>query len=249
MKTARLFLILLLTQALSYAGDTAYQALRLIGKGNQDVLNHVISVEGVNGQPQPLIWTISIDDPAAHGGVRVLEISNGRIISEHTPVRGYAGAAAVMDFKRLNLDSAGAFTIANQEAAKRNTGFDSLDYVLRSDPQTGAPIWFLKLIDVNHVLVGTISIGADNGTVLNTAGFAAAAAPPTAADTPPPGTVPAPGTAVVPPPPPPNGNVPPDQEQYGVGHQINKGLHRIGADLQQFFTGKRTWDQKFQNEP
>jgi hypothetical protein len=45
----------------------------------------------------------------------------------------------------------------------------------------------------------------------------------------------------------PDGDQPPPGQ--GVGRQINKGLHRFGADLQQFFTGKRTWDEKFRNDP
>jgi hypothetical protein len=246
MKTVRILLILLSMQAILHAGDSAYQALRFIGKDNQELLNHVITVQAANGQPQPAVWTITVEDQTARGGVRVYEASKSRIISEHTPVRSYAGSAAnsVMDFKKLNLDSEGAFTVANQEASKRNVGFSSVDYLLRSDVQTGAPIWILKLIDVNHALVGTITIAAENGAVLNTTGFSSGVRPPpsTAYATPS-------GTVQLPPPPADGDEPPADQPPYGIGHQINKGFHRFGADLQQFFTGKRTWDQKFQNEP
>jgi hypothetical protein len=246
MKAVLLTGILILTQAISQAGDTAYQALRIIGKTNPDFLNHVIEAHGNDGQPQPVVWSVLIDDQTARGGVREMEVSKGRVISEHTPVRAYAGAGAnaVMDFKRLNLDSQGAFTIANQEAAKRNVAFDSVSYLLRSDAQSGAPVWILRLIDVNHALVGTITIAADNGNVLNTAGFgpqqqAAASAPP-----PPP-------VASTLPPVQPDGDAPPPDNgpPYGVGHEINKGLHRIGGALQQFFTGQRTVDKRFDNEP
>ena len=243
MKAIWLFSILLLTQALAHAGDSAYQALRVMGKNNPELLNHVVELRGANGQPQPVIWTILVDDQSARGGVREMQVSKGRVISEHTPVRAYAGAAAVMDFKRLNLDSEGAFTIANQEAAKHNLGFDSVDFLLRSDEQSGAPVWVLKLTDVDHVLVGTISIAADNGAVLNTTGFAG----------PQHGTayVPPPNTAATPPPvAPADGDEPtPNGPPYGVGHQINKGLHRFAGTLQQFFTGRRTVDKRFDNEP
>jgi hypothetical protein len=40
-----------------------------------------------------------------------------------------------------------------------------------------------------------------------------------------------------------------DQSENGVGHQIDKVLHRAGASLQQIFTGKRTLDKRFQDEP
>ena len=249
----------LLIHAVCLGRDSAYKALRVVGgAGNDAALNHVIEVKGKNGDPQPVAWVILLDDQNARGGVREVEVSNGKIVSEHTPVRSYVGSSAgiVMDFKRLNLDSEGAFTIANQEATKRNTGFDSVDYALRSDDQTNAPVWVLKLLDTNNVNVGTVYIAADNGAVLRTDGFGAARHDSPDTTTPhqnytdtytPPDTVqPAPsplasGTSADD-----DDNPPPGK---GVGHEINKGFHRIGASLQQFFTGKRTWDQKFQDEP
>src|SRR5579862_6429065 len=99
MKTVCFVGILLLTQAFSQAADTAYQALRLIGSSNREFLNHVIEVRGTGGQPEPVVWTIDVEDQSARGGVREMEVSKGKVISEHTPVHPYAGAAAnaVMD--------------------------------------------------------------------------------------------------------------------------------------------------------
>ncbi len=247
MKAVWLVGILFLTQAVSFAGDTAYDALRLIGKDNRDLLNHVVEAKGSNGQPQPVVWTIVIDDQTARGGVREFEVSKGRIVSEHAPVHAYAGANLTMDFKHLNLDSEGAFTIANQEAAKRNVGFDFIDYSLRGNPQTGAPEWTLRLMDNSHALLGTITIAADNGAVLNTTGFKPQAAPPTASNQQPqPATT---NSGSLPPVQNDGGNDNGEQPRYGIGHQINKGLHRIGGALQQFFTGQRTVDKRFENEP
>lgn len=230
-------------------GDTAYQALRIASANNQDLLNHVIQVEGTKGETQPPVWRILLDDQSARGGVREMEVSKGRIISEHTPMKGYAGTGAnsVMDFKRLNLDSQGAFTIANQEASKRHVSFDSVDYLLKSDEQSGAPVWILKLIDADHMLVGTLYVAADNGAVLRVDGFAGGkSGRTTSAYVPPPDT--AAGT------PAPvvtttgddnNGDIPKEQQ---AGYKINRGFHRIGGALQQFFTGKRTVDKQY-DEP
>jgi hypothetical protein len=134
MKAVGIFSILLFMQVAGYANDSAYQALRLVGSGdNQALLNRVIEVRGTKGEPQPTVWSITVDDPAARGGVREFEVSKGKIVSEHTPVRAYAGTAAniVMDFKHLNLDSPGAFTIANQEATKAHDGFDRTKTIIR----------------------------------------------------------------------------------------------------------------------
>jgi len=247
MKTVWLITVLLMTQVFCQGRDSAYKALRVAGGGDGQMLNHVIEVKGVKGDPQPQVWHIVIDDPAARGGIRELEVSNGRIVSQHAPVRGYAGTTAgvAMDFKRLNLDSEGAFTIANQEATKRKTGFDSVDYVLRGDDQTNAPVWVLRLLDTNNINVATLYISADNGAVIRTEGFGATRQH-VAQDTYVPPNAGAPATPQVPV----ADNSDPDNPQpgRGLGYQINKGFHRAGADLQQFFTGKRTWDQRFQDD-
>ena len=248
MKAAWLIAVLICSQAFCHGRDSAYQALRLAGSGQrQGLLNHVIEVQGVKGDPQPGVWRIVLDDPNARGGVREIEVAKGRIVSEHTPVRSYTGTAAnlVMDFKRLNLDSEGAFTIANQEAAKRSVGFDSVDYVLRSDDQTNAPVWILKLLDASNVNVGTVYIAADSGVVVRTEGFKGGKRVVTDTYVPPNTAAPQPTPSAA------DGNVDDDEQPpgRGVGREINKGIHRVGASLQEFFTGKRTWDEKFRDDP
>ena len=74
--------VLFVTPALAQERVTAYDALRVLGvHSNRDAVNHVISVTGVKGNPQPETWRIFLDD-RAHGGVREIQIRNGRVISE-----------------------------------------------------------------------------------------------------------------------------------------------------------------------
>src|SRR5439155_12711569 len=81
------------------------------------------------------------------------------------------GEIALMDFKRLNLDSEGAFSIVNQEAGKARIGFDSIDYELRcADDPKSAPVWVLRLLDSRQRNVGTYYLAADNGAVLRKEG-------------------------------------------------------------------------------
>src|SRR5437660_1592525 len=111
MKFAWFFSLFIAAQLVCLGRETAYEALRTVGNAKgQAVLNHVVEVKGRAGNPQPETWKILIDDPAARGGVRELEVAKNQIVSERTPVKSYAGAGenAVMDFGRLNLDSEGA---------------------------------------------------------------------------------------------------------------------------------------------
>lgn len=165
MKVAFLLGLVLFPLCALQAADTAYSALRVLGKRDgQEVLNHVVEVRGHDGAPQPAVWKIVIDDPRARGGVREVEVQRGKIVSERTPTSH--GVSSPMNFNQLNLDSEGAFTIVNQEAQKTNVPFDHIDYLLRAGTGGGAPVWQIDLIDGHNGHVGSVDIAADSGSVL-----------------------------------------------------------------------------------
>lgn len=157
----------ILSQVVSAANttDTAYSALRVIGRAQgEDALNRVLEVRGRFGTPQPQVWKVTLKDAGARGGIRELEVQRGRVISERTPVARSFGAP--MNFSQLNLDSEGVFTIANQEAQKASVSFDRADYVLRSGTQGGAPVWTVDFFEGRQGRVGRFEIAADSGTIL-----------------------------------------------------------------------------------
>jgi len=90
------------------ANPTAYDALRTVGNQvNRDFVNRVVSVTGVDGNPQPSTWRILIDDPNARGGIREVEVTDGRITSNRVSSRQVTGTpqGATVNPARLNLDS------------------------------------------------------------------------------------------------------------------------------------------------
>jgi len=185
--------------------DTAYAALRTVGtERGADALKHVIEVVGRGGVPQPAVWRVVLDDPGARGGVRELDVSHGKIVAEHTPVRAYSGssAGALIDFAKLNLDSSGAFTVAEKEAEKAHVGFDAVDYTLRtSDSADANPVWVIHMMDASRHSVGTLSLAADTG-VIGTSDFSGKEVPePVAGGGAPPPPGPAPVAPVEPVPP------------------------------------------------
>ena len=171
----KIFLACVFVASTAWAQEngTAYGALRVVGtKLNRDAVNHVISVTGVDGTPQPAKWKILLADKRARGGVREVEVANGRIVSERTPVRAVAGSTegATIDTSHLNLDSSGAFSVASRTAEKSNTPFATATYTLRTD-ERGEPIWIITLQNESRRPVGTIHIGANKGTVTRTEGM------------------------------------------------------------------------------
>src|SRR6266702_2719062 len=168
--------LLLVSPALAQQNATAYEALRVVARqSGRGVLNHIVSITGVQGDPQPEKWKIILEDPGARSA-RELEVADGRISSEETSGRSVTGSTegAMIDMARLNLDSTGAFAVASHTAEASHARFATVDYTLRTD-ERGEPIWIVTLLNKSSRPVGTIYVGANRGTVTRTEGMFAGA--------------------------------------------------------------------------
>jgi hypothetical protein len=169
-------LLVLVTPALGQENVSAYEALRVVGgQLGRDALNHVVSITGVRGDPQPEKWKIILEDPNGRGA-REVQVADERITSDRSPSRRAAGSTegAMIDMARLNLDSTGAYAVASHTAEKSHTSFATADYTLRTD-ERGEPTWIVTLLSTSSRPVGTIYIGATRGTVRRTEGMFAGA--------------------------------------------------------------------------
>jgi hypothetical protein len=152
--------------------NTAYNALRLVGnlRGEQ-TLKQVLFVSGESGNPQPGMWIIVLDDPAARGGVRELQIVSDQVASERTPVGSDLAGGKTIDLNQLNLDSDGAYQVAAEEAKKNGASFDRVNYRLTVDPETAKPTWTVRLLDTQQQEVGIVKVAADNGSLLSSSNW------------------------------------------------------------------------------
>jgi len=134
-----------------------------------------VSIRGTKGDPQPEKWKIVVEDPQG-GGVRELQVADGKIDSDDEAERDVAGSTegATIDVSQLNLDSSGAYTVASHTAEASHTSFATADYILRTDDR-GEPMWIVTLRNRSSHPVGTIYIGGTRGTVLRTEGMFAGA--------------------------------------------------------------------------
>src|SRR5437867_2269029 len=106
MKSTLFAVALFLAQIAAHAAETAYTALRVVGKeSGKEALNHVVELRGRSGSPDPAVWLVVLGEPRARGGIRELEVQRGKIIGERAPAARALGTA--MNFNQLNLDSDG----------------------------------------------------------------------------------------------------------------------------------------------
>lgn len=170
----KVFAVLLLTatSALAQQQMTAYAALKVVSRQVSPVaLKRVISVSGSGGDPQPTRWNIVVLDRQSPQGVREIQVANGRVVSQGAPSAsaGSTNATAIPTSK-LNLDSSGAFTIANHTADTSHLNFSSVAYTLRANG-AGQPVWIVTLQDQNRRSLGTIHINANRGNITRVEGL------------------------------------------------------------------------------
>jgi hypothetical protein len=152
---------------LAQENPSAYEALRVIGTQlNRQLVNRIISVNGVDGDPQPRTWKILVEDKNANGGVREIVVEDNRVASERVPNRSVVGSTqgASINTAKLNLDSTGAYSVASHTAETSHVTFALTSYTLRTDDR-GNPVWIVTLADSRRVPVGTIHIRASDGRV------------------------------------------------------------------------------------
>jgi hypothetical protein len=165
--------LLLAGPILAQESPSAYEAMRTIGTQlNRQAVNRVVSVTGVDGDPQPRSWKILVEDKKAAGGVREYVIEDNRIVSQRVPNRSVAGSTqgATIDTAKLNLDSTGAYSVAAHTAETSHITFSLTSYTLRTDDR-GNPVWVITLADRSNRPVGTIHIRASDGRVKRVEGM------------------------------------------------------------------------------
>lgn len=163
--------VLLLTASAASAQNnpTAYDALRVVSNQlGQAALNHVVSLSGTDGNPQPRAWRIVLTNPKA-GGTRQVLVSEGRMSSEASG-GGTGEATGTINTAKLNLDSSGAYEVASKTADSSHVPFSLVSYKLRND-EHGNPTWVVTLQNQARRPLGSVFIGANKGTVSRTEGM------------------------------------------------------------------------------
>ena len=165
--------LFLATAALAQENPSAYEALRVVGTQlNRDLMSRVISVTGVDGDPQPRSWKVLVGDRQANGGVREIIVENNRIASQRVPNRSVVGSTEgnTINTARLNLDSTGAYAVASHTAETSHVTFSLVSYTLRTD-ERGNPTWIITLEDRSRKPLGTIHIKANDGRISRVEGM------------------------------------------------------------------------------
>jgi hypothetical protein len=158
----------------AFSGGSVLAALREVSAQPYAATGRIVEVKGRRAAPVPVEWEIVLADPSARGGVRVVTVANARITSENTPLHGFAGVPnhPAIDLAKVLLDARPLFQVVQAETESERVGFHWLDYTLRTDPSTGAPVWSVDLYDHLSQPVASLEISASTGSLLHPVEFA-----------------------------------------------------------------------------
>ncbi|MCF6314317.1 MAG: hypothetical protein L3J39_17850 [Verrucomicrobiales bacterium] len=152
------------------AQNSAFDNLEAFGNSRgKALLKRTVAITGAMGQHQPAQWLLLSKDVNVSNLVHEYAMKKGKVVAERhftsTPEQRMPTKAMPLD--RLNIDSEAAFQTANRTAAKSHIGFDSINYLLRIQPNGSTPVWTLTLIDQQKKIVGVIFISASSGKLLS----------------------------------------------------------------------------------
>jgi len=128
----------------------------------------IVEFHGERGSPLPAEWRVLLNDPSARGGVREVTVAGQQITSERTPLRGQVGVADLLAINpsQITQDSDAVFRIAQRESERNEVGFHWIEYTLRTDLDSNAPVWTLKLYDHMGAAVGSFAVSAQSGEIV-----------------------------------------------------------------------------------
>ena len=153
----------LFSSVFALAGDTAYDALRAAGaRLGADAQNRLVEISGRGGRPQPVLWQVQLEEASGRSGLVQVNVQRGVVVGQSRP--GGAPMGGRLNLAAIQLDSDGAFTIANTEAIRSDISFDRLNYLLKLEG--GFPVWRIELLDGPASIVGSLKISADTGAVI-----------------------------------------------------------------------------------
>jgi hypothetical protein len=166
----RSLLILILSTASVFAGNagSAILALQTVAGQSYAANANIVELQGKRADPMPSEWLILLADSSARGGVREVSVANGAITAERTPLRGFQDVSGMPALRpsEVSVDNTSLFESVHRQAEDAHLAFHWLDYSLKTDAAIGQPVWTVRLFDEMGTAVGTMTVDAKGGAIV-----------------------------------------------------------------------------------
>ena len=143
---------------------------RIAEKHGAKLIDKIVEMKATNGQSQPEEWEVIVFDSSSQYLLREFWVGDTRATDEGVNYDYYPEKqpTGFINLDRIKLGSVAAFKVLDEEAARAQIGFDSIDYHLRCREFSDEPIWTLTAKSAGGYQVGRVDLSADTGEVLRT---------------------------------------------------------------------------------
>lgn len=149
---------------------SAFEALRMLPP---ETARRIALIEGREGAPVPLRWYLIVYDPAQEHRLAEYVIAGNRLVSART-VSQFAEELSPDDILQTDiplLNSDAAFRVVDQFARANNLRVSQYNYELKREGAGSVPLWKITCVDEASNVFASITIAAENGTIVRTEGF------------------------------------------------------------------------------
>lgn len=149
---------------------SAFEALRMLPL---ETARRIALIEGREGAPVPLRWYLIVYDPAQEHRLAEYVIAGNRLVSART-VSQFAEELSPDDVLQTDvplLNSDAAFRVVDQFARANNLKVSQYNYELKREGAGSVPLWKITCVDDASNAFASITIAAENGTIVRTEGF------------------------------------------------------------------------------
>jgi len=135
--------------------------------------NGVIDLTSDNGSPDPQTWYVTAKSPNEGGGLRYLEIRQGRIArnSGFSFLANMFWSHKSMVLPKDIIDSRKVYEIAKQHAASNGYSVSQASFLLKNQGKSPEPVWTAWCYGPDGAYLGSIDVKARDGSILLTKGF------------------------------------------------------------------------------
>jgi len=194
--------------------ETLKAAKKLLG---EPVGNNMLQIKSENGKLRPRYWWIRYYDPSLFLKLRSIQMVGPEMVKNIVPANPFDGGDSgfIIPTEQLKFDSEKAISFMEKAAKESGIPLHSLNIRLEK-PHSGEtnPIWYFEWFDEKRRKLGTINVSATTGKITEVVDLKIKTK-----------------------------NIE-SVSKKGFDKEVEGTFLGIGADLEEFFTGKRTVDKE-----
>jgi len=143
-------------------------AMQAVGVLPESLQNGVVKISADNGNPDPPTWYFICRSSNSDDGIVSVTVQGGAITNQKPSLdmRVLMGGYSSIDFGKVQVDSRGAWNIAERFATSEGKKLGTVSYALQQKGKEATPIWSVWCYAPSGSYIGLLKVLASTGDVI-----------------------------------------------------------------------------------